>query len=192
MPQHDDHDHLAASGFDADESAEHGGAKSDAWDFPVAADDSGQELTFDALGEYTPTESEETGTELDAIDSLTKDAEDEDEEDAVQLFEVTNPPQTVKVSALIDGGIQRVALSAVVTSMSESDLADEILALADLARQKGLAGQYTLLSEGMSEMGEDDREALCDFLEVGMDLSTPEQAAAAQAEVFATRYGTDE
>jgi len=118
------------------------------------------------------------------------DDHDHLEADAVQLFAVTNPPQTVSVSALIDRGIQQVVLSAAVTNMSESELADEILALADLARQKGLAGQYTLLTEGVSDVGEDDREALRELLEVGMDLSTPERAAAAQAEVFATRYAT--
>ncbi len=98
----------------------------------------------------------------------------------------------MSVSALIDGRIQQIVLSTPVTDMREADLTDEVLVLAELARQKALAQQHTVLFEGMSGMGVDDSEALREFLEIGMDLSTPEQAAAAQAEVFAARYTTDE
>jgi hypothetical protein len=203
MPQHDEHDDLAALDFSgADESYDDGVEESDALDFSGADDDSGEEAAVDALDDYAPAESEETGTELDAIDSQTEaiEEEKEDEEDGLQLFTVTNPPDTVSVSALIDGRTQRIELSAKVSSMNESELADEILVLADLARQKGLAGQHTYLLESasdaesmreMGEMGVDTTEALRDFMENGMKLSTPEQAAAAQAEVFATRYATD-
>lgn len=191
MPQHDDrHDDLA--GFDIDEPAEPAGAQPDAWDFPVAGDGGDQEFAFDAFDESVPTETHGTATELEAVDSLIEDAEDTNEDDDVELFTVTNPARTVSVSALIDGRVHRIVLSTKVTSMSESDLTDEVLVLADLARLKALGRQHTVLFQGMSEMGMDDTEALRDFLEIGMDLSTPEQAAAAQAETFATRYATDE
>lgn len=199
MPQYDDHDDLAALDFSAVESGSEGVAESDALDFSVPDDHSGEESAVDALHEYAPTEPEDTGTDLAAIDSQTEsaEAEKEDEEDAVQTFTVTNPPETVSVSALMDGRTQRVDLSPKVTSMSESELADEILVIADLARQKGLAAQHTYLlgdaslSETMREMGFDGGEVVRDFMENGMGLTTPEQAAAAQAEVFATRYTTD-
>jgi hypothetical protein len=203
MPQHDERDHLAALDFSGvDESYDDGSEEFDALDFSAADDDGSEEAAIDALDEYAPAEPEEAGTELDAIDAQADAVEGgkADEEDGLQLFTVTNPPDTVSVSALIDGRTQRIELSAKVTSMSEAELADEILVLADLARLKGLAAQHTYLLESasdpesmreMGEMGADTFEALRDFMENGMKLSTPEQAAAAQAEVFATRYATD-
>ena len=201
MPQHDEHDNLAALDFSgADESYDDDVEESDALDFSSAADDEDRhEAAFDALEEYAPTEADDTETELDAIDSQVGAVaeEGEDEGEQPQLFTVTNPPDTVSVSALIDGRTQRVDLSAKVSSMSESELAEEILVLADLARQKGLAGQHSYLlaeasdPESGEEMEPETARVLRDFMENGMKLTTPEQAAAAQAEVFATRYATD-
>jgi hypothetical protein len=45
--------------------------------------------------------------------------------------------------------------------------------------------------EELNEIGLDGSEVLRNFMDSGMQLSTPEEAAAAQAEVFATRYATD-
>jgi hypothetical protein len=81
--------------------------------------------------------------------------------------------------------------------MSEAELADEIIVLAGLARQKALAGQQTYLMEsgfladGMREFGLDGSEVVRDFMQNGMGMPSPEQAEAAQAEVFATRYSDD-
>jgi hypothetical protein len=171
---------------------------SDALDFSAAAEDSGAESDVEALSEYAPTEPEEVETELDAIAAATEASEDEgDEEDGVQHFTVTNPPGTVSVSALIDGRTQRVTLSPKTTSMTESELAEEIIVLAGLARKKGLAAQHTYLFDSASHMeglqdldalGLDGNQVFRDFVEVGMQLPTPEQAEAAEAEVFAERY----
>jgi len=151
-------------------------------------------MRFMLLQDYAPTESEDTETLPDALDWQTGAAEEDDQQDAVEVFTVTNPPDTVSVSVLIDGSIQRVSLSPKVVNMSESDLAEEVLVIADLARQKGCAGAQTALLEGaspseaMGEFGEDGSEVVRDFLENGLGLVSPEQAQAAQAEVFATRY----
>ncbi|OBG65091.1 MULTISPECIES: hypothetical protein [unclassified Mycobacterium] len=198
MPQYDDHDDLAALDFSAVESGSDTLEESDALDFSAPADDD-EESAVDALHDYAPTEPVDSDTDLAAIESQT-DATSEaagDAEEAPQEFTVTNPPETVTVSALMDGRTQRVELSAKVTSMSEAELADEILVIADLARQKGLAAQHSYLleddslSETMREMGVDGGDVVRDFMENGIGLITPEQAAAAQAEVFATRYATD-
>jgi hypothetical protein len=190
MSQHPDgHDDLAALDFyGTDESDEHGGAESDALDFSAA--DGGEESAVDALDAYAPAEPEDTGTELEAIDSQTEAAEEEDEEDA-GLFTVTNPADTVSVSSFMGGEIHRVELSAKVKSMTESQLEDEILAVADLARQKGLAGQHTYLFDTFKALGVDDSETVNELLEKGLDLPSPEKAEEAQAEVFAARYGAD-
>lgn len=199
MPQYNDHDDLAALDFSAVESGSDSIEESDALDFSVADEDGDEQSAVDALHEYAPSEPEDSDTDLDAIDSQTGPPEQEQEvdEDGGEFFTVTNPPETVSVSALMDGRTQRVELSPKVTSMTESELADEIRVIADLARQKGLAAQHSFLlgdaslSETMREMGIGDNDVVRDFMENGIGLTTPEQAAAAQAEVFATRYATD-
>ncbi len=198
MPQYDDHDDLAALDFSAVESGSETLEESDALDFSTPADDD-EESAVDALHEYAPSEPEDSDTDLAAIESQTDATQEagEDDEETPQEFTVTNPPETVSVSALMDGRTQRVELSPKVTSMSEAELADEILVIADLARQKGLAAQHSYLleddslSETMREMGIEGSEVVRDFMQNGIGLTTPEQAAAAQAEVFASRYSTD-
>jgi ESX secretion-associated protein EspD/H len=187
MHQHDDHDDLAALDFSSYESP--------------ADDDGVAESDVAALYEYAPPEPEDAGSELDAIHSATQTSAaaqvDADEEDGLQLFTVTNPPETVSVSALMDGRTQRVRLSPTATNMTESELADEILVLAGLARQQGLAGQHTFLlenetvAENLHEIGIADNEILRGLIDNVMHLPTQDQADAAQAEVFATRYTTD-
>jgi hypothetical protein len=202
MPQYDDHDDLAALDFSADRSTsdDYVVDDSDALNFSVAGD-SVDESATDAFDDFTPTETEDAETELEALAAAAEATdEEESEEDDPSLFTVTNPPDTVSVSAYMDGRTQQVTLSPKVTNMTESALAEEIVVLADLARQKGLAGQHTYLMESMSEVegmeelneiGLDGSEVLRNFMDSGMQLSTPEEAAAAQAEVFATRYATD-
>ncbi|OBI59782.1 hypothetical protein A5706_01415 [Mycobacterium sp. E796] len=170
-------------------------SESDALDFSV--DEVAEESAVAALDAYAPAEPEDTDTELAAIHSASADAADEDEEEVGPLFTVTNPPETVSVSALIGGRVHQISLSPKVTGMSESELADEIVVIAGLARQKGLAGEHTYLlendslSETMRAIGLDGNEVLRDFMENGIGLPTPEDADAEQAEVFATRYAAD-
>jgi hypothetical protein len=202
MSQHDEHDDLSALDFSAHQSGSHDDDhdESGALDFSTA--DSGDEPdAVAALYDYAPTEPEEIDTELEAIAAATEAAEEEDDEDdGVQLFTVTNPPETVSVSALIDGRTDRVKLSATATKLTEAELVEEIIVLAELARKKGLAGQHAFLTENASqiegldalnELGIDSNQVLRDFMEAGMQLPTPEQADAAQTEVFAARYTPD-
>jgi hypothetical protein len=201
MPEHDD---LSALDFSAHQSGsdDDGHDESHALDFSATAE-AGEESDVEALYDYTPTEPEEIDNELEAIAAATEAVEgEEDEEDSVEGFTVTNPPETVSVTALIDGRTQRVTLSATATTkLSESELADEIIVLAELARQKGLAGQHTYLTEnadqiqgldGLADLGIDSNQMLRELMQSGMQLPTPEQAEAAQTEVFATRYNNDQ
>lgn len=188
-------DNLAALDFSADSDAT-SDAESDPLDFSVGDDRSADSGMDDLLGDYTPAETDDAEAELDA---LAEETEEEDEEDvlAPYTYTVTNPPGIVSVSALIGGRIREVELSPKARSMSEDELADEIIVLAGLARQKALAGQQTylmeseLLADGMREFGLDSRDVVRDFMQVGMGMPSPEQAEAAQAEVFATRYSND-
>lgn len=201
MSQHDEHDDLSALDFSSYQSgSDDGHDDGDALDFS-AAHDSAEESDADALDAYAPTEPEEADTELEAIAATTEPSDDdEDEEDGVQQFTVTNPPETVSVSALIDGRTQRVTLSPNATNLTEDELADEIVVLAELARQKGLAGQRTYVMDSaadnaglqqLADMGLDSTQLLRDFVDTGMRLPTEEQAETAQAEVFAVRYTAD-
>jgi hypothetical protein len=205
MPKYDDHDDLAALDFSTTmPSDDDGMGESDALNFSVA-DDSAEDSVADVFDDFAPVEPDDRDieTELEALASVTEvsgEDEDGDEDDDLSLYTVTNPPGTVSVSALIDGRTQRVKLSAKAKNMTESELAEEIIVLSELARQKGLAGQRTLVMESasqneglqqLSDAGFDSNQLLQDFVETGMQLPTQEQADAAQAEVFATRYTAD-
>ena len=202
MSQHDEHDDLSALDFSSYQSGsdDKGHEAADALDFSATDADSA-ESDAEVLDAYAPTEPEEVDTELEAIAATTEPSDDEDDEaDGVQQFTVTNPPETVSVSALIDGRTQRVTLSPTATQLTEAELADEIIVLAELARQKGLAGQRAYVMESaadnpglqqLNDMGMDSTQLLRDFVETGMRLPTEEQAETAQAEVFAARYAAD-
>jgi hypothetical protein len=137
-----------------------------------------------------------TPTYIEAVSSpAEEDAGDSDDEAMPGLSTVTNPALTVSVSAMVGGATHRVDLSPELTTTTESRLADEICALADLARLKGQASMLTgmLADPGLAERAReleiDPSEAIPDIFDrIGMPLPTPEQAAAAQAEVFAARY----
>jgi hypothetical protein len=193
MPQYDgiDDDHNAIAFFVADHDRDQEAAE---MDFSPADYGSGDdEPDFSPATAYAPDEPAEAATELDAIRAQISPTEDgeEEEQDGVDLFTVTNPRGTVSVSALMDGRVCELELSPEVASMSESQLADEILVLARLARQKGLAGQHTFLGGLTKALGAEDNEEIVSFFGASLDLPSTEEAEAAQAEVFAARYATD-
>lgn len=200
MPQYfgndDDSGGLAAAlNFSGTRESADDGIRSAAFAFSASYEGGSEDSLASALREHAPAKLEETKAELDAIREPTRVAVDENEpqEDVATLFTVTNPAMTVSVSALMDGRTQRVRLLPHVTSMTESELAAEIVVLADLARVKGLAGQRSCLEstdvpEEMRELGLTDGGALRDFVTNFITLPTPEKAAATQAEVFAARY----
>jgi hypothetical protein len=104
------------------------------------------------------------------------------------MFTVTNPPGTVSVSALMDGRIQHIDLAPTVTTMTESQLTEEIRVLAELARLKGLAGQYAFMTTMLYSEAHHNGAEVREVLEQGLELPSPQQADRAQAEVFASRY----
>ncbi|ORB85653.1 DUF2694 domain-containing protein [Mycobacterium kansasii] len=151
-----------------------------------------EESSLDALDEYAPSEPADTDAEdgLDALHGLTE----KEEEPEFELFTVTNPAGSVSVTAMMGGIIQQIAVTDKASSMTESGLAEEIFVIADLARQKARAAQHTFMMESMSELAGDGEEAnalLREFVGMTLNLPTPEEAAEAEAEVFATRYEVD-
>ena len=148
------------------------------------------ESSLDALTDYAPTETDDAGADLDSLHGLTE----RDDEPELALFTVTNPQGSVSVTTMMGGIIHRVELTDKASNMSDSALAEEIFVIADLARQKARAAQHTFMVENMSEMtgeGEEQSAMLREFVGMTLNLPTPEEAAAAEAEVFATRYDVD-
>lgn len=131
--------------------------------------------------------------ERDDLAALDFSRPDHDADDAVPvpMFTVTNPPRSVSVTTYMDGRVKQIELSSRTTDMTEPELADEIVVIAGLATQEAKSAQYSLMLEGMREQGHDDA-ATRDFLTRDLDLPSPEDARAARAQVFATRYGGDD
>lgn len=165
----DDHDDLAA-----------------ALDFSAPAAESSVSV-FDAFGDYVAGDDSAAAEVLDALDPRAYDAADKP---SIPLFTVTNPPGTVTVTTFMDGRVNRIDLSPKATTMTETNLADEIVVIARLATQDARSAQYSFMLEGMREQGHDD-VATHDFLTRDLDLPSPDQARAARAQVFATRYASN-
>jgi hypothetical protein len=162
-----------------------------------AALDFGDESSYDGaadldFGDEPGFDTDDAWT-VDALPADTGDTEDTDAEDDEfpwELTTVTNPPESVSVTALMDGRIHGVELSPDAGSMTESELATEVLVIADLASRRASSVLHTLLLESLKAQGLDS--GFTDL--VGnrfLDLTSPEQATKAQAEVFATRYAYD-
>lgn len=154
-----------------------------------------EESAIEALATTEPvTDTATTAVLADALpsDAATADGDAGDDEGAEPIATVTNPQGTVSVTAGMDGRIQRVRLDPGVAGMTEAGLADEIFVIADLARQQALSIQRTFVMESFHALGAHDDEALADMLENGVtELPSPERAAQARADVFATRYPSD-
>jgi hypothetical protein len=149
---------------------------------PHDSDDERDDL---AALDFSVAESEPPQSDLDALADYT--SEPEDDELAAPVFTVTNPPGTVTVTAFLDGRVKQIDLSPKATNMTETDLADEIVVIAGLATANARSAQYAHMLEGMRQQGHDD-VATRDFLARDLDLPTPDEAKAARAQVFSTRY----
>ena len=182
----DYHDNLAALDFSSTEAAPD---DSQAYDMDFGTDDDRDaESGLADLDEYAPAEIADVVTVEDIIDSQTGDADEHDDDAPGPMFTVTNPPGTVSVSSLMDGSIQKIDLAPSVTTMTESQLAEEIRVIADLARRKGLAGQYTLMATMLYSEAHHNGAEVRAVLEQGLELPSPQQADETQADVFASRY----
>jgi exoribonuclease II len=151
--------------------------------------DSDDERDDLAALDFSVAHSETAESDLDALGDYA-DEPAEDDELPVPVFAVTNPPGTVTVTAFLDGRVKQVELSAKVTDMTETDLADEIVVIAGLATADARSAQYAYMLEGMRQLGHDDVPTR-DFLARDLDLPTPDEVKAARAQLFSTRYAGD-
>jgi hypothetical protein len=121
---------------------------------------------------------------------LTSDNETHDDSEAM-FFTVSNPPGTVSVTALIDGRVARIELEPQVVRMTERELGEEILLIAQLAIQNARAGQHVIAAGLMRRLGLDPVTARS-FLEHELRLPCAETVLAEKAEIFATRYAQED
>lgn len=143
------------------------------------------EPTLDAFDFFDPADDSETEDPSEyASDS--EDATDDNDAPAM-LFTVTNPPGTVSVTVMADGGPMQIDLAPRAVDMTESRLAEEISLMARLAGRNALAGQHVLISGIMRRLGH-DRLAVQSYLEHELGLPSAETVLAAKAEIFASRY----
>jgi hypothetical protein len=166
-------------------------------DFLVRSDEDDDESSVDELSDFAPAQSEDAGNEIDAVLDAAEDPTPAayNDDPFGLLSTVTNPPGTVEVTAFLDGTIHQIVLSPKVARMTESALANEVLVIADLARQQGLAQQRALIDDTMAQamdaMKEPDLDAP-ELIDNAVNFPTPQQADAAQAELFSTRYANSD
>jgi len=194
--------------FSSTEASSPSGSDADPEDALLAITDAGitgaggEAFPNAAIYEDEPTDASDSPTELTAtyapVDEIQDDGGPAEDDAEVGLSTITSPDVTVSVSATAVGATQRVVLSPELRDVTEAGLAEEIVALADLARLKALAGQLTalvddpVLADAARGEGLDLSKTMPDLFEaIGFPSATPEQAAEAQAEMFATLYAPD-
>jgi hypothetical protein len=171
---------LAALDFSTNVDDERGSSL-DALD-EYAADAGEEASTLDELGEYGPVEVAEPDV-LAAVDPLAAD-DNADNDAQMPLTSATNPPGTVTVTAHLNGLVQQVELAASTTTMTESQLAEEVRVVADVAAKKATSAMYIFMVELMVAQGI-GRETAETFMQSNMPLANPQQARAAEAELAA-------
>jgi hypothetical protein len=206
-PAAGNHDDLAALFSPTNELSPHDGSDTAADTMASFADTGNAEPTdeasmADALYGDAPDELTDTPSTLEASYTPAESQFDDTsavEDDTVRgLCTVTNPMLTLSVAADLIGATQRVTLSPELRAASESRLAEEIVALADLARLQGQAGLlpgivndpvvYGVAREGGVDLPEELASILDDL---DMPLPAYQEADAKHAEVFATLYAPD-
>ena len=118
------------------------------------------------------------------------DDESDDTSSGPVTFGVTNPAGTITAHATISGAVNRIELAPSTASMTESDLARNIMATAKLANLQGRAIQRAMVQGLLMYQGM-DQDVAAQFIDDMIDLPTPAQAEAAQAEAMA-EYLRDE
>jgi hypothetical protein len=113
------------------------------------------------------------------------DAETEAEgEDPIPVVQAINPPGTVTITAYLNGSVARVELDPKVTTLTETQLADEIRFVAGVAGKRATALVHIGVVNLLVEQGMDFREAR-DFVATNMLFATPEQAGEAELALIA-------
>lgn len=91
-------------------------------------------------------------------------------------FTVADPSNSVIVTALLSGTVERIGIGPrAVSAFTEQQLADEIIATARVAASKARSAEYEILSEILKMQGQ-DQDSIRYMLQHSVGLPTPEQA----------------
>ena len=155
------------------------------WDDDEAGDDRPEGLVFDAMADFSPVPNTE-----DSWDHETPPANGVHDVETL-VVTAANPSVSVLVTALIDGRPLSVELAPSVATMTEAELADEIMVMATTARMQALAAQHGIIAQYMTYLGSDP-VGTRSFLEHDLGLPSPQSALRDKAELFASRYAARE
>jgi hypothetical protein len=151
---------------------------------------------IDALVVAAPLDDGHTGLEAltfqtaDTYESLGDDGDHflgevvEEPVDDVQIpvVQVANPPGTIAVTAYMNGAVAQVDLDPAVTRWTESQLEQEIQAIAEVAAKRATAVMHVMVVQMFVDQGMDLTEAR-EFVEEHMPFATPDRAEAALSEL---------
>ncbi|WP_249383745.1 hypothetical protein [Mycobacterium sp. DBP42] len=146
-----------------------------------APGDVDERVDLDAVYDYGNHEAEDSGVDDFASSPAMADTEDDDQGTVMQAI---NPPGTVAVTAYLNGSVAQVDLDPRVTTLTESQLADEIRFVAAVAAAKATAVVHVGVVDMMVEQGVDLGEAT-NFVAANMPFATPQQAADAELALIA-------
>lgn len=117
-------------------------------------------------------------------DTAHDEAEAEPGEPDFPVISATNPPGTVTVSTYLNGTVYQVRLSPHVGAVTESELAEEIRLVADVAAKKATSAMHLFGLELLAAQGV-DRASAESLMTEQMPFATPAQARAAEADLIA-------
>lgn len=143
---------------------------------------------LDALGYAPDPEPDDSGTDLDA---LTVAPPDHDDDTVIPVASASNPAGTIIVNAYLTGGIARVDLDSRITALTESQLTQQIQAVAEVAAKRASAVMHISMVKVLMDDGMDFLRAR-DFAEEMLPFTTPAQADAAAAELAARFADADD
>lgn len=136
---------------------------------------------LDALGYASDSDESDTdGTDLDAVAAPPPD----DDDTVIPVAAASNPADTITVTAYLTGVIARVDLDSSVTALTESQLSQQIQAVAEVAVKRASAVMHIAMVKVLMDDGMDFPQAR-DFAENMLPFTTPAQADAAAAELVA-------
>lgn len=146
-----------------------------------------------------PESSDRAGSGLEAFDDYLPQPERESVTSAIRAddfggdalgveFTVINPPGSASVTAVLGGRTQSVEIHDL-SDFTETELAAEIVLLAELARDKAQAAQHALTVEFMRGLGHDAVDTSA-YVSHSMKWPSPEAAHERLARTFADRYGS--
>ncbi len=151
-------------------------------------DDSPSDLDALSFGHHPRSEADDDRSGLDAFTvdespsaATTDEAPPEGAESSGPLtFGVTNAAGTITAQATISGAIRQIELAPSMGSMTESDLARDIMATAHLANLQGRVIQRGLVQSLLMQQGF-EADVAEQFIDNMVDLPTPAQFEAAES-----------